>query len=160
MDPTTSPEVKVEALPAPEPVRLPRLREDLKLIGGPAHLDGSPSWRIQDPMRNSFFEIGWLEFELLARWREHRTLDTLREHVIRETQLRPETGEIEELITFLTANQLLRPDGAAVSMALECCVFFRASDFIFINYPNHFFIEFIYHLYFSNLCCKRICFHT
>jgi putative peptide zinc metalloprotease protein len=111
--------MKVDVSSAPPPVPLPRLREDLKLMAGPAHRDGSPSWRIQDPIRNSFFEIGWLEFELLARWRDHRTLDTLREHVMRETQLTPEREEIEELILFLTENQLLRPDGAAVSMALE-----------------------------------------
>jgi putative peptide zinc metalloprotease protein len=113
------PQVQIKTQPAAESVRLPRLREDLKLMGGPAHRDGSPSWRIQDPIRNSFFEIGWLEFELLARWHEHKTLDTLREHVMRETQLRPSREEIEELVLFLTQNQLLRPDGGAVSMELE-----------------------------------------
>src|SRR5258706_3906203 len=102
-----------------EPVALPPIREDLRLYPGPPQADGTPTWRILDPIRNSFFEIGWLEFELLARWRDHRTLDTLREHVMRETQLTPEREEIEELILFLTQNQLLRPDGGAVSMALE-----------------------------------------
>jgi len=116
------------------------LREDLRLMRGPAHLDGSPSWRVQDPMRNSFFEIGWLEFELLARWREHRTLDTLREHVMRETQLRPEPDEVMELITFLTANQLLRPDGGAVSMALEDKL--RASKLSWYEYLFHHYLFF------------------
>jgi len=51
---------------------LPRLREDLKLYPGAPLRDGSPSWRILDPVRNAFFEIGWLEFELLARWSGHR----------------------------------------------------------------------------------------
>ena len=139
-DPKPNQEVKVEKVAAPEPVRLPRLREDLKLMGGPAHRDGSPSWRIQDPMRNSFFEIGWLEFELLARWREHRTLDTLREHVMRETQLTPEPDEVMELITFLTANQLLRPDGAAVSMALEGKL--RASKQSWYEYVFHHYLFF------------------
>ena len=111
--------VKADSPKAPAPGRLPRLREDLKLMRGPAHRDGSPSWRVQDPMRNSFFEIGWLEFELLSRWHEHRTLDTLSAQVMRETQLKPAPEEIEELIAFLMANQLLRPDGGAVSTALE-----------------------------------------
>lgn len=135
-----SPEVKLEQLPAAQPVRLPRIREDLKLMSGPAHLDGSPSWRIQDPMRNSFFEIGWLEFELLARWREHRTLDTLLEHVTRETQLKPQPEEGMELITFLTANQLLRPDGGAVSMALEGKL--RASKLSWYEYVFHHYLFF------------------
>ena len=51
------------------PVLLPPVREDLRLFPGPPARDGSPTWRILDPVRNSFFEIGWLEFELLARWK-------------------------------------------------------------------------------------------
>jgi len=140
MDPIDPPAVKVEAQPAPQPVRLPRMREDLRLMRGPGHRDGSPSWRIQDPMRNSFFEIGWLEFELLARWREHRTLDTLREHVMRETQLKPEPDEVMELITFLTANQLLAPDGAAVSQALEGKL--RAAKLSWYEYVFHHYLFF------------------
>jgi putative peptide zinc metalloprotease protein len=129
-----------EPAPAPQPVSLPRLREDLRLMSGPAHRDGSPSWRIQDPMRNAFFEIGWLEFELLTRWREHRTVDALREHVIRETQLTPEPDEVTQLITFLTANQLLRPDGGAVSMALEGKL--RASKLAWYEYVFHHYLFF------------------
>ena len=52
-----------------EPLVLPPVREDLRLFPGPPARDGSPTWRVLDPVRNSFFEIGWLEFELLARWR-------------------------------------------------------------------------------------------
>ena len=77
--------------PAPEgkpPVRLPRVRQDLKLYPGPQHRDGSPSWRILDPVRNRFFEIGWLEFELLARWapglleRDHATVEAWADTVV------------------------------------------------------------------------------
>ena len=52
----------------PQRLPLPLIREDLKLLPGPRHHDGSPSWRIHDAVRNQFFEIGWLEFELLSRW--------------------------------------------------------------------------------------------
>ena len=62
---------------AAQPVALPPLREDLRLYPGTAHRDGSPSWRILDPIRNSFFQIGWLEFELIARWKEHRDAASL-----------------------------------------------------------------------------------
>jgi putative peptide zinc metalloprotease protein len=58
------------APPATQAIPLPALREDLRLISAEPHRDGSPSWRIVDPIRNSFFQIGWLEFELLARWRD------------------------------------------------------------------------------------------
>ena len=66
---------------------LPPIREDLRLYPGPVHADGSPSWRILDPIRNSFFEIGWLEFELLARWRGQRDGAALLERVAAETPL-------------------------------------------------------------------------
>ena len=136
----SSPDVKLNALPVAQPVRLPRMREDLRLMGGPAHLDGSPSWRIQDPMRNSFFEIGWIEFELLARWRGHRTAETLLEQVARETPLEVEQEEVIELISFLTANQLLAPDGGAVSMALEGKL--RAAKHSWYEYIFHHYLFF------------------
>ena len=56
--------------------------------------DGSPSWRILDPVRNRFFEIGWLEFELLARWSEHDRVDELIAQVEAETPLRPTEDEV------------------------------------------------------------------
>ena len=77
--------------------------------------DGSPSWRILDPVRNSFFEIGWLEFELLARWRAQRDADALLAQVAAETPLQPSAEELKDLIDFLATNQLLAPqqrDGA------------------------------------------------
>src|SRR5712675_3319161 len=90
---------------AAQPAALPPLREDLRLYPGPTSRDGSPSWRILDPIRNSFFEIGWLEFELLARWREHRDAESLMARVATETTLRPTLEEVQELISFLAHNQ-------------------------------------------------------
>lgn len=34
----------------------------------PADRDGAPSWVIQDPVCNTFYQIGWLEYECLLRW--------------------------------------------------------------------------------------------
>lgn len=104
---------------APQAKPLPKLREDLRLVAGPRHLDGSPSWRVQDPVRNSFFEIGWLEFELLARWREHKSAASLAEHVSRETQLDPTEEEVQELVDFLALNQLLAAGTGPGKEALE-----------------------------------------
>ena len=90
-----------------EPLALPPVREDLRLYPGPPQRDGSPTWRILDPIRNSFFEIGWLEFELLARWREHKDAAALAAHVAAETPISPSLEEVREMIGFLTTNQLL-----------------------------------------------------
>jgi putative peptide zinc metalloprotease protein len=92
-----------------QPVQLPPVREDLRLFPGPPARDGSPTWRILDPVRNSFFEIGWLEFELLARWKEHKEAATLAAQVAAETPISPSIEEVKEMIGFLTGNQLLAP---------------------------------------------------
>ena len=98
---------------------LPALREDLTLLPGPRHLDGSPSWRIHDPVRNQFFEIGWLEFELLSRWTAHREATTLIDQVAEETTLIPTDEEIKELVEFLSVNQLLDPSNYEVRRGLR-----------------------------------------
>jgi putative peptide zinc metalloprotease protein len=101
-----------------QPMPLPALREDLRLYPGAAYRDGSPSWRILDPVRNAFFEIGWLEFELLARWREHGDAASLIARVCAESPLKPTLEELNELIGFLASNQLLAPDSAIAAKSL------------------------------------------
>jgi putative peptide zinc metalloprotease protein len=104
---------------AKQAVALPPLREDLRLYPGAALRDGSPSWRILDPIRNSFFEIGWLEFELLARWKEHRDAESLAARIAAETPLKATAEEVQELIDFLGANQLLAPGSALADSSLN-----------------------------------------
>ena len=94
--------------PAP---KLPRLREDLKLYKGPQHRDGSPTWRILDPARNRFFEIGWLEFELLARWQDYPSPLDLIAAVARDTPLEATEEELAGFVSFLVSSQLVIPVG-------------------------------------------------
>ena len=109
MQPQLTPAAMVEGATARESPKVPKLRQDLKLNPGPRHRDGSPSWRILDPVRNRFFEIGWLEFELLARWSEHPRVDLLIAQVEAETPLRPTEDEVMGFIQFLESGQLLVP---------------------------------------------------
>ena len=102
-----------------KPVQLPPVREDLRLFPGPPARDGSPTWRILDPVRNSFFEIGWLEFELLARWKEHNDAASLAARVAAETPISPSVEEVKEMIGFLTGNQLLAPRSKEAMEALS-----------------------------------------
>src|SRR5258708_39968773 len=94
---------------AAQAAALPPLREDLRLYPGVAHRDGSPSWRILDPIRNSFFEIGWIEFELIARWKEHRDGAELAARVAAETPLKPTLDAVRELVNFLAAHPTIAP---------------------------------------------------
>lgn len=108
-----------QATTGAKPAPLPPLREDLRLYPGAAARDGSPTWRIHDAVRNSFFEIGWLEFELLARWRAARDAAALAERVSAETPLKPSAQEVQELVEFLAQNQLLAPGSAVAGEVLE-----------------------------------------
>ncbi len=84
---------------------LPRLREDLNLFEGPRLRDGSPTWTLHDPLRNLYFRIGWLEFELLSRFRLGSG-----EAILQETErlgLAAATEQkLQQLIQFLMQNEL------------------------------------------------------
>jgi putative peptide zinc metalloprotease protein len=89
------------------PAPWPALREELQIHAAGANRDGSPAWHICDPVRNLFFRIGWLEFEILQRW---RLADPQRiaQEVAEATTLEPAPEDIDELQGFLGRHQLLR----------------------------------------------------
>jgi len=86
------------------------LREDIALYRGPTRPDGSPTWTLHDPVRNLFFRIGWLEFQLLSSWGAG-TVGAVIERVNRSTALHATADRMAELLQFLGANQLLEASG-------------------------------------------------
>lgn len=93
--------------PAGKPWPLPPLREDLQLFPAAPQADGAPTWMIHDPVANRFFQIGWLEFELLSRWSlrdGRRVLDD----VLDDTPLAADESTLAGLIEFLRHQGLLR----------------------------------------------------
>ncbi|MDZ7842934.1 MAG: biotin/lipoyl-binding protein [Gammaproteobacteria bacterium] len=96
-----------------EALTLPELRDDLELLPGPRAVDGSPTWSIFDPPRNRYFRIGWLAFEMLARWSTTNS-ERLIARVRAETGLDATRRDVEALIRFLWANSLTRrsPSGS------------------------------------------------
>lgn len=93
---------------APAPVLLPALREDLQLQSAPRGLDGAPYWNLYDPVRNRFFRIGWLEFEILSRWRHKIEATQLAQQIGRECVLQASEEDVLSLLSFLHTNQLLQ----------------------------------------------------
>ena len=86
---------------------LPPLREELRLLPAAANGDGSPAWMIHDPVCNRFFRIGWLDFEMLARW-DLGSPAAVVESIQSETTLLPNTGDLQALTAFLERHSLLR----------------------------------------------------
>ncbi|MFZ4538188.1 HlyD family efflux transporter periplasmic adaptor subunit [Propionivibrio sp.] len=89
---------------------LPALREELALYPGSELADGQPSWTLHDPVRNQFFRIDWLSFEIISRWRLD-DLQAISDAINTETTLRPDPADLEALGRFLLENQLLQPVG-------------------------------------------------
>ncbi len=108
------PQVAPTLMLQPAPLEaLPPLREELELFPGPALSDGQPSWTLHDPVRNAFFRIDWLSFEILSRWQMIRPA-AIAEDIPRHTTLHPEIEDVLAMARFLLDNQLLRspPDRA------------------------------------------------
>jgi putative peptide zinc metalloprotease protein len=103
---------------APKPMQaVPALREDLTLHSAAPDKDGSPAWMIHDTVSNRFCRIGWLEFELLSRW-SLKSPSAILAGVLRDTVLQPTGENLQGLIEFLQAQQLLRADSAQASALL------------------------------------------
>lgn len=100
------------ALPATfDQFLLPRLRQDLELFPGPVVDHLGQTWRIRDPARNRFFDIGPLEFAILSSWSDKYTPDELAEQVSEEVDAEVEASQIIALLAFLRDNELLAPVG-------------------------------------------------
>ena len=98
--------VPAEAISVGE-LPLPVLRDELKLIKGPTALDGSPTWSIFDPVRNKYFRIGWLAFQLLSRWSLGKA-SLLLERVKEDTTCQVTSKDVDDLVEFLYGNSLTR----------------------------------------------------
>ncbi len=89
---------------------LPRLREELDLLAGPALADGQPSWTLHDPVRNLFFRIDWPTLEILQRWDlddPQRIADDANAH----TTLHLGIDDVQQVAQFLVQHQLVRAAG-------------------------------------------------
>ncbi|MBE2257849.1 MAG: HlyD family efflux transporter periplasmic adaptor subunit [Rhodobacteraceae bacterium] len=96
---------------------LPPLREELRLLTASPQADGSPAWNVLDPVRNRFFRIGWLEFELLLRW-SLADAGAVAAAVAAETTLPASTDDVDALARFLQQNELLQPTAGVAAPAL------------------------------------------
>ena len=96
---------------------LPRLREELALLPGPALADGQPSWTLHDPVRNQFFRIDWATFEVLQRWHMDDAV-SMASDICTATTLQTEPDDVAAVAQFLVHNQLVQTDGTASARQL------------------------------------------
>ena len=96
---------------------LPQLRQELELIEGGPGAGGSPSWLIHDPVRNQYFHLDWVSFEMLSCWGEvspQELLDQMRDR----GRVHVGEADLQYLLQFLSRHQLLQVGkGASGQMA-------------------------------------------
>ncbi|MDJ0877178.1 MAG: HlyD family efflux transporter periplasmic adaptor subunit [Halieaceae bacterium] len=95
---------------------LPRnIRQDLELIEAAPFEDGSPRWRLHDPAANRFYDLGYLEVEILRELRAEPSLDidsaTLAKTIAERAQVICSSRQIEEFVSFLQDNDLYWIEG-------------------------------------------------
>ncbi|MBF0271704.1 MAG: hypothetical protein HQL98_06555 [Magnetococcales bacterium] len=47
---------------------MPPLRSDVRVYPGPVSDDGAPTWTLWDPLRQKFFQLGWMEHTIVSCW--------------------------------------------------------------------------------------------
>lgn len=93
------------------------LRQDLRLFESGVNRHGAPQWTIQDPVRNRFFRIGWLEYECLLHW--SGTPARVAKTIARTTPLAIEEADVLSFAGFLSQNQLLQASSTTLSRTAE-----------------------------------------
>ena len=91
---------------------LPQLRQELELIEGGAGAGGSPSWLIHDPVRNQYFHLDWVSFEMLRCWAKVSPEELL-EQVGPRGRVQVGMADLNYLVQFLSRHQLLQVGAGA-----------------------------------------------
>lgn len=103
----------------PEELHIPKLRQDILLMEGPAEHDGAPTWTLYDPAAHKYYKIGWLEFECLVRFDKCATAKQLLAKIAAETPLKIDEDTVKHLINFMLAHNLVRANNPGVLAYLE-----------------------------------------
>ncbi|MBT3532716.1 MAG: HlyD family efflux transporter periplasmic adaptor subunit, partial [Rhodospirillaceae bacterium] len=74
-----------------------------------------PTWTLYDPIRRKFFQLGWLEHEILKRWNLSDT-ETIAASIREETPFDTSADTVNDVAAFVVGNHLVRAnDGAGVA---------------------------------------------
>lgn len=87
--------------------KLDPLREDLELLDDGRLAGGQPGWKLFDPLKNRFYQLDWLSFEILSRWhigQPEQVLAAIRQ----QTTLQVGEEDIVSLYQFLQLHELLQ----------------------------------------------------
>lgn len=98
--------------PALKDIKIPRLNPTLRLFKAEADKNGAPRWRLYHALSNTYYDIGWAEFEALSRFSACKNAQELKDKIEAETTLELNDEDIPALISFLDKNGLLTSSDA------------------------------------------------
>ncbi len=98
-------------------MRLPPLREDIRLMPGPPARDGAPTWTLYDPALHRFLRVGRLEFEILLRW-GMGVPAAIAEAVRAATTLPAREADVLDVLRFAQRGRLIEASGPAAARTL------------------------------------------
>ena len=90
--------------PSEEPMQLPELREDLQIMEGTRHFNGSRSWVIFDPVRHQYFQIGEEAVKILGKWKLKDVQSIA--NALHIDGIEVDASDFETLVEFLQNNYL------------------------------------------------------
>jgi len=88
----------------PAQLRLPELRQELRLLPGPEG-ESQSTWLIYDPVRHRYFQVSYGAFELLRLWHSE-PVDRFAERAAAILERPVSSGEVAEIAKFVIANNL------------------------------------------------------
>ncbi len=120
----------------------PQLRQELALLKGPLSEHGAPTYTLHDPVAHRFFRLGWLEMEIISRWRM-ADMDAIAENIAAKTTLDPTPDDIKIVVDFVRNNALAVPLGPQDSARLSAMkdrqkvspFMFMVKNYLFLRVP-------------------------
>jgi putative peptide zinc metalloprotease protein len=100
----------------PTEIRIPDLRQELRIEPGAPLSTGAPSWTLFDPVRHMFFQLGKIEFRIFSRW-ARGSFAGISDELAEEGLIGEEADiAVSRVVDFSLANQLtIAPMGDAVA---------------------------------------------
>jgi len=89
--------------------KLPKLRQDLKILKTSVGEDGSKRWLLFDPIQNKYFTIAVDTFELISKWNENKTGSEFLADLQKEGY-EFDQASLDTFIYFIVANGLTITD--------------------------------------------------
>lgn len=121
-------------------MRFPRIRSGIDVVFNDYDHEGKPQWVIHDSGRNKFFLIGWVEYEILQRWKLG-SIDEIIDRINKETTLSIESHDVENFFDFLKRNYLIEMSGYEIHKQANDQHLFKTDNWISWLISNYLFFR-------------------